>query len=394
MSSYNKSLISEIGAKLEGLEKVLACRILGEPFNFSQIAEKLSAGMNNRLGLDKGRKNNSLGIIAEAQAQYRRTGRYNVLSLADAVGISANLLSKMARSHSEFGVADVFDMYFDAYGRWVELELSRDVEAQLASGLSSSEIAIQQAARRRDAGLNVRAQSSDGKEEFEAELTAAIEGKIIDYPIKPPIVDMQRHMPYHEPGDYIIIGARTGMGKTYLALNYIYQAALQNIPTCYINLENAPKNMQRRIWQIHGKNPFKRDMSMLSDIEAAAALRAWDEVKKMPFKTHHTGRSLHNITNAIRVDYYERGIQLAVIDYVQLMTDAQNKGNRVTEIEAISGAVRELSLDLNIPIIALAQIGRESEKTHGKRPTLADLKGPGALEQDATGVLLPFRPAY
>jgi len=387
MGTTARTTFEEIEDKFLVASSMLACRILAEPYNFHQIDAKLVAQMGDQ-STAHGR------IITEASKQFRATRRYSPQSVAVALNLDRMLLVKMAAQDAEIDLPSAFDMFRDLYGRKVEVGIAREVEGHLYHGKGSDEIAVIQQQRRRDAGLLSIAAVGDGKAEFEQELIMALQGKVVDYPVKPPIKNMLKMMPHHEPGEYIIIGARTGMGKTYAALNYIYKCSLDNIPTGYINLENTPKNVQRRIWQMHSGIKFRHDLSGLTVEEMQKATQAWEEVKQMPFKSHHTGRALQTILNTIRQDYYERGIQLAVIDYIQLMKESSIKGNRANEIGEISAEVRALCLDLKIPLIALAQINREVERSGEKRPGLSDLKGSGDLEQDAATVILPFRPAY
>ena len=382
-----KTTFEEIADRYESAAEMLCRRVVAEPYNFHQVDDKITEAMLHTAG-------QSGKLVAEAQKQFRSTRQYSAYSIALALKLDTDELSQEAMKDAAIDLPTAFDLFFEQYGRKLEMDISRDVEGWLYQGLLSEEIAIKQQQKRREAGLTARVNGSDGKTEFEAELLSSLDGKIIEYPIKPPIVAMRKMVPHHEPGEYIIIGGRTGMGKTYLGLNYIYGASLDGIPTSYINLENSPKNVQKRIWQMHSQIGFKYDLSGLTETETREAVTAWEQVKGMPFRTHHTGRSVQNILNTIRQDYYERGIQLAVIDYIQLMRDIQFKGNKPAEIGEISAEVRALCLDLKIPLIALAQINREVEKTGGKRPGLSDLKGSGDLEQDAATIMLPFRPGY
>ena len=387
MGSAPRTTFEDIEAKFLVASSMLACRILAEPYNFHQIDARLAPQMGD-LNTAHGR------VILEASKQFRSTRKYSPQSIGLALNLDRSLLVKMAAQDVEIDLPSAFDMFRDLYGRKVEVGIAREVEGHLYHGKGTEEIAVIQHQRRREAGLLSIAAVGDGKAEFEQELTLALQGKVLDYPVKPPIVNMRKMMPHHEPGEYIIIGARTGMGKTYAALNYIHKCSMDKIPTSYINLENTPKNVQRRIWQMHSGIKFRYDMSGLSAADMQKATQAWEEVKAMPFKSHHTGRALQNILNTIRQDYYDRGIQLAVIDYIQLMKESSIKGNRANEIGEISAEVRALCLDLKIPLIALAQINREVERSGEKRPGLSDLKGSGDLEQDAATVILPFRPAY
>jgi KaiC/GvpD/RAD55 family RecA-like ATPase len=373
--------------RYENALQTLCARVLAEPYNFYHVDGAIVPKM-----LSDGNINGR--IIAQAQKDFRKSKQYTPQSIASALNISMDELFDKANADHEMDLPFAFEMFVEHYGRKVEMDIARQTEGLLWNGDTSEQIKIKSDQTRRESGLSARVMGSDGKDEFQAELIAAMEGKMIEYPIKPPIKNMRKIIPFHEPGEYVIVGGRTGMGKSFYGLNCIHAASLDGIPTCYINLENTPKNIQKRIWQMESGLEFRRDMSKMPDRDFQIAGEAWDRVRKMPFKSHHTGRSVNVILNTIRQDFYERGIQLAVIDYIQLMRDIQFKNNRPAEISEISAEVRALCLDLKIPLIALAQIGREAERSGDKRPGLSDLKGSGGLEEDAATVLLPFRPAY
>lgn len=383
----NATPYESLQIRYENALQTLCARVLAEPYNFYRVDAAIVPKM-----LSDGNVNGR--VIAQAQKDFRKSRQYTPQSIASALNLPMSDLFNMANADHEIDLPFAFDLFLEHFGRKVEMDIARETEGYLWAGDTSEQIKIKSDKKRQESGLSARATGGDGRPEFEAELIAAMKGETIDYPIKPPIKNMRKHIPFHEPGEYIIIGGRTGMGKSYAGLNYIHNSSKEGIPTCYINLENTPKNIQKRIWQMESGLEFRRDMSRMPDTDFAKATEAWDRVQKMPFKSHHTGRSVNVILNTIRQDYYERGIQLAVIDYIQLMRDIQYKGNRPAEISEISAEVRALCLDLKIPLIALAQIGREAEKSGDKRPGLHDLKGSGGLEEDAATVIFPFRPAY
>ncbi|MFZ1736019.1 MAG: DnaB-like helicase C-terminal domain-containing protein [Candidatus Moraniibacteriota bacterium] len=379
-------VLPEVFGQYESALQVLANRCLAEPYNMHQIDAAIVPDMLNGSLAAK--------IVGECQRQFRDIGRYTPRSVADALQIRPDGLHQMAQRDAEADLSFSFDAFLAIFGRLTELQIAEFTCGWVMQGKNSEEIRIEADKMRRQRGVMSKPQGSDGRAEFEAELFAALDGKVVDYPVRPPIQSMRDFVPYHEPGDYIIVGGRTGMGKSFLAMNYIYHAAQSGIPSAYINLENTPKNVQKRLWQMHSGTRWRSDLSGLSDTETRAAVQAWDQVKAMPVKSHNTGRGLQNILNAIRADYYERGIQLAVIDYIQLMKDQATRGNRVDVLAEVSAEVRALTLDLNIVLVAMAQISRSGTDAGDNRPQLTGLRGSGDLEQDATMAMLLYRPDY
>lgn len=379
-------VLPEVFGQYESALQVLANRCLAEPYNMHQVDAAIVPDMLNGSLAAK--------IVGECQRQFRESSRYTPTSVAMALQVKPDGLHAMAQRDAEADLSFAFDAFLGIFGRLTELQIAEFISGWVMQGRTSEEIRIEADKMRRQRGVMSKPQGSDGRAEFEAELFAALDGKVINYPVRPPLQAMREFIPHHEPGDYIIVGGRTGMGKSYLAMNYIYYAAKNGVPSAYINLENTPKNVQKRLWQMHGGTRWREDLSGLSDSETRAAVRAWEEVKAMPVKSHNTGRGLQNILNAIRADYYERGIQLAVIDYIQLMKDQATRGNRVDVLAEISAEVRALALDLNIVLVAMAQINRSGTDAGDSRPQLTGLRGSGDLEQDATSVMLIYRPEY
>jgi replicative DNA helicase len=260
-------------------------------------------------------------------------------------------------------------------------------------GLTSEEIQTEYARARKEFGLTARLTSSDGKEEFEKRLLAAIDGIQYKYPVTPYLKSMRDIVPYYEPGDYIVVAALSGQGKTYDALNQIYHNSLSGVPSCYINLEMTPANVQKRIWQMHTKEMFRPDLGG-SDTQMQHYLKSWEEVKKMPFISYNPGRSIEAIVSTIRQDFYERGIQFAAVDYAQKMVSNAYRGARNYELSEISSELRALALELQIPIYVLAQMKQEVSKTHDKRGGMYDIKDCADFTQDATIVQCLYRPGY
>ena len=379
-------VLPEVFEQYESALQVLANRCLGEPYNMHTVdAAILPAMLNDGL---------SGKIIAECQRQFRAQRQYTPATIAAALQIKSAGLYTMARRDTEADLPFAFDAFTRIFGMLTELQIGEYIAGWVLQGKTSEEIRIQADKMRRERGLLLGKQSSDGRAEFEAELFAALDGKAVDYPVKPPLQAMRNFMPYHDPGQYIIIGGRTGMGKSYIAMNYLLNCAQSNIPSAYINLENTPKNVQKRLWQMVSGIKWGRDMGGLSDPETRKALDAWERVKAMPVKSFTTGRGLQTILNTMRADYYERSTQLYVIDYVQLMKDQSTRGNRVDVLAEISAELRSLALELNVVVIAMAQINRSGTDAGDNRPQLTGLRGSGDLEQDASMVMLLYRPAY
>lgn len=379
---------NEVFQKYQAALKLLCCRVLGEPYNFRSIDAIWVPAM--------GLVNDYFSeVITEAQKQFRNEGRYSPHSIGAATKWSVPDLLTYAQADTEIDIPAAWSMFSDAYGQWVELQIADSVRTWINEGQGTEEIKISGDKVRREKGLTSHVVNDDGKADFERDLINAIECKATVYPVRPPTSGLQQAIPFFEPGEYIVVAGRTGMGKSYFGLNANYQCALDNAPSCYLNLENTPKNVQRRLWQMHTGVKWQRTYPGIPDHQIELMMEGWDWVKnKCKVNTYTPGRSLQSVLNTIRMDYYENGCQMAVVDYLQKISEPTFKGTRVDQLAEISASLRQLASDLKIPIYALAQINRESEKSADKRPSISDIRGSGDIEQDASTILLLYRPGY
>jgi hypothetical protein len=386
MGATTHTIEQEVQTRYETAFETLANRCLGEPYNFHRVAPMLHAGiLQSDLQSSK--------IVAACMLQFSKSEGYSPQTIGLMCGLSASDAVERAQKDSEMGLADAMESFFLYHGQWAEIKIAKHAETWVMRGLSSEEIQTEYAKARKEYGLSSRLTSSDGKEAFEKRLLAAIDGIQFKYPVTPYLKSMRDIVPYYEPGDYIVIGALSGQGKTYDVLNQILHNSLNGVPSCYINLEMTPDNVQKRIWQMHTGAHFKSDLRG-SDTQMRDYLQKWDEVKKMPFVSYNPGRSIESIVSTIRQDFYERGIQFAAVDYAQKMVSNAYRGARNYELGEISSELRSLALELQIPIYVPAQLKQEVAKTHDKRGGMYDIKDCADFTQDATMVQIIYRPGY
>ena len=386
MGNIKLTIEQEVRARYETAFEALANRCLGEPYNFYRIAPMLLPGLLNS-------DLYSAKIVSACLEQHKSKSRYTPQGIALECGISPADAVERGMKDSEMELTDAMESFLLYHGQWAEMRLSKFVESWVMKGLSSEEIQGEAARARKDFGLSAKLTSSDGKEEFEAKLLNAIDGIQHTYPVTPYLKSMRDIVPFYEPGDYIIVAALSGQGKTYDALNQIYHNSLNGVPSCYINLEMTPANVQKRIWQMHTGRQFKSDLRG-TDAEMRDYLQKWEEVKKMPFVSYNPGRNIEAIVSTIRQDYYDRGIQFAAVDYAQKMVSNTYRGARNYELSEISSELRSLALELQIPIYVLAQLKQEVAKTGDKRGGMYDIKDCADFTQDATMVQILYRPGY
>ncbi len=198
--------------------------------------------------------------------------------------------------------------------------------------------------------------------------------------------------------DFIIIAARPAMGKTAFTLNIARNAAILNhSPVVIFTLEmSAIQLAQRLIFAEAEIDLSKARTGNLSVHEWNQLNARIGEISKAPIYIDDTpALSIMECRAKCRRLKAEKGIQLVIIDYLQLMRGDNRTGNREQEIAMISRSLKELAKELDVPVIALSQLSRAVE-TRGsdKKPMLSDLRESGSIEQDADMVMFLYRPEY
>ena len=363
--------------------ETLACRCIGEPYNFYRVDAGICPAMLGDTFHGK--------VVALCQAQFRSEGRYTAHTVAAMLNVPTETLTAIGQRDAEIELSAAFDFFRDIYGQFVEVQIADCVSGWVMQGKTSEEIQVLAAKFRQEKGATARQTGSDGVLEFEQQLFAALEGKQFSYPVKPHLAKMRELTPDYAPGDYIVVGALSGIGKSYYGLNTIYHNALNGVKSCYINLEMSPDAVQKRLWQMTGGARFQRDLRC-GDDETRRHLDAWERVKKMGVKSHNPGRSLPAILSVIRHEWNDKGIGLAVIDYAQLVNIPGYRGARNYELGEVSAEFRALALDLKICVMVLAQLKQEVMKYGDRRGGLYDIKDCANFAQDATFVHILHRP--
>jgi replicative DNA helicase len=197
-----------------------------------------------------------------------------------------------------------------------------------------------------------------------------------------------------QPGDLVIIAGRPSMGKTTLALNIAENAALGARKTAAVfSMEMSVEQLAfrmvsslGRVDQAHLRNGRFSDedwprINGAIQLMADAPIYIDDTPAMTPTEVRARARRLQR----------ERGLDLIVVDYLQLMRVAGTAENRATEISEISRSLKALARELRLPIIALSQLNRSVESRTDKKPVMSDLRESGAIEQDADLILFIYR---
>ncbi len=189
------------------------------------------------------------------------------------------------------------------------------------------------------------------------------------------------------------------MGKTSLALNIAQNAAIRFGKTIGVfSLEMSKEQLVDRLFaSMLGVDSWKLQKGKLDDRDFQNMGPIMDDLNKANiFIDDSMGSSIPELRAKARRLQMENGLDMIVIDFLQLMTTGNQGyvGNRVQEISEISRSLKMLGRELKIPIVALSQLSRAVESRPGNIPQLSDLRESGSIEQDADVVLMMYREDY
>src|SRR6266567_1929368 len=225
--------------------------------------------------------------------------------------------------------------------------------------------------------------------------------------------DLDTKMGGLQSSDLIIIAGRPGMGKTALATNIAYNVARGwrgevrpdgHIDTAnggivgFFSLEMSAEQLATRI--IAEQTGIPSSTIRRGGIDQQKFDRLKDvtvELQHLPLFIDETGGlTIAQLAARARRLKRQKGLDLLVVDYIQLLQGSSRRGqeNRVQEVTEITTSLKALAKELNVPVVALSQLSRQVENRDDKRPQLSDLRESGSIEQDADVVLFVFREEY
>jgi replicative DNA helicase len=192
----------------------------------------------------------------------------------------------------------------------------------------------------------------------------------------------------------IVIAARPSMGKSTLAINIAANVAMLDKPVAVFTLEMSREEVVQRLLSSLASVDSSKIRTGQLDADrwqrlSAASAKLYD----MPFYVDDS----HDLTvtsiraKCRRLKHSSQGLELVVVDYLQLMQGPRSAENRQQEIADISRSMKSLARELEVPVIAVSQLNRQLEQRENKRPRLGDLRESGAIEQDADIVMFIYR---
>ncbi len=212
-------------------------------------------------------------------------------------------------------------------------------------------------------------------------------------------IDLDYKLSGLQRSDLILVAARPSMGKTAFVLNIAQHVAFrQNLAVAIFSLEMSKEQLVNRLFSLesHVDAQVLRTGN-LKDTEWEKLIEGAGRIGKSRMIIDDTsGISIAEMRSKCRKYKLELGLDLIIIDYLQLMSGSGGKSNesRQQEISEISRSLKGLARELNVPVIALSQLSRAVESRTDKRPMLSDLRESGAIEQDADVCMFIYREDY
>jgi replicative DNA helicase len=225
--------------------------------------------------------------------------------------------------------------------------------------------------------------------------------------------DLDRRLGGLQPSDLIVLAGRPGMGKTALATNIAFNiarawrgevqsdGAIETVDggiVGFFSLEMSSEQLATRIVSEQTTVPSSDiRRGAITEDQFRRIAEAAQEMQRIPLYIDQTGGlSVAQLAARARRLKRQRGLDLLVIDYIQLLSGSTRRAaeGRVQEVTEITTNLKALAKELNVPIVALSQLSRQVENRDDKRPQLSDLRESGSIEQDADVVMFVFREEY
>ena len=335
------------------------------------------------------------------------------------LGGPAYLVRLAGAAISSFAARDYAQMIYDLAIRRKLMELGREISAKAAKVEVANEpkeqiVEAEQALYK----LGEAGQTSSGFQSFLRAVTDAVNVANAAYQregglagISTGLVDMDKKLGGLHKSDLLILAGRPSMGKTSLATNIAFNIAktyrkgqmpdgsegsVEGGVVGFYSLEMSAEQLAARVLSEAAEVPSEQirrgDMTegeFRRFVDAAKTLEACplfiDDTPALP---------ISQLAARARRLKREHGLDVLIVDYLQLVRPASAKDSRVNEVSEITQGLKAIAKELDIPVIALSQLSRQVESREDKRPQLSDLRESGSIEQDADVVMFVFREEY
>ena len=210
-------------------------------------------------------------------------------------------------------------------------------------------------------------------------------------------IDLDRMTSGMQPADLVLIAARPSMGKTAFVLNIAQHVAFKKDKAVAVfSLEMSKEQLVNRMFALEATvDAQKLRNGNLDDREWDKLAEAAGRIGKSKLIIDDTpGISVQEMRSKCRKIKLEMGLDMIIIDYLQLMSSNGKSESRQQEISEISRSLKALAREMSVPVMALSQLSRAVEQRQDKRPMMSDLRESGAIEQDADVIMFIYRDDY
>ena len=324
-----------------------------------------------------------------------------------------------ASAIAAFAARDYAQMIYNLAIRRELIQLGQDISAR-AGEVTVEEEPKDQITKAEQAlyNLAVEGQSDSGFQSFLSAVTTAVDTANNAYKrdgglagISTGLIDLDKKLGGLHKSDLLILAARPSMGKTSLATNIAFSIAkaykrgpladgtegtVNGGVVGFYSLEMSAEQLAARVLSEASEVPSERIRR--GDMTEAEFRRFVDAAKTLEscplFIDDTPALPISQLAARARRLKRTHGLDLLIIDYLQLVRPASAKDSRVNEVSEITQGLKAIAKELNIPVVALSQLSRQVENREDKRPQLADLRESGSIEQDADVVMFIFREEY
>lgn len=199
------------------------------------------------------------------------------------------------------------------------------------------------------------------------------------------------------PTNLYILAARPGMGKTAFAMNEVIAQAKAGHTVLFVSLEMGRHDLAKRVLSSNTGIQFQAlRRGALSELERAKIKRSVDDLNQLKGTVILDERAFepHQMLARAKGVKATMGLNMIVVDYLQLMRIKGYQNNRTVEVTMVSQFLKKLAKELEVPVMALCQLNRSTETRQSKRPVLSDLRESGGIEQDADAIIMMYREDY
>ncbi len=411
---------SRAPCNIEAEQALLGC-ILYDNAAYERLTDKLTAEhfyepFHQRLygAMEEYIRKGQLAEPIVLQERFRRDPAF------EEMGGLRYLADLMGRAPPAANAADYARVIYDLAMRRELIRIGGDIAVAASSDVDRDARDQIESAEQKLYSLAESGTASSGFQSFAHALEGAVQmaaaafgrdGKLAG--LSTGLIDLDQKLGGLHPSDLLIVAGRPSMGKTALATNVAFNVArnyawepqpdgsrktVNGGVVAFFSLEMSAEQLAMRL--LADASGVSSDRLRKGEIDKSEFGRVRDaalEIQEAPLYIDATGGiSISKLTARARRLKRQVGLDLIVVDYLQLVTASDNKKGegRVQEVSEITMGLKSLAKELSVPVIALSQLSRQVEARDDKRPQLSDLRESGSIEQDADAVMFVYRESY